>query len=106
MPKLLIALAVASVTLAIVAWLVCAARELSHRRNDLGLADKQMAIYCLLRAKARDDPEVQRTCEQVEMSRAIYQNAAAEYNRSIARPKNRLMARLLGYTPAPEVKPE
>lgn len=65
-----------------------------------------MALYRLLHTKAQSGAELQRTAEQVELSQTIYQNVAAEYNRCIACPKNRLMAAILGYRPAPEVKTE
>lgn len=106
MPYLPAILATAFVLVILLAWLICAARELSRTRSELSIADKQMALYRLLHAKAQSGAERQRTAEQVALSQTIYQNVAAEYNRCIARPKNRLMAGILGYRPAPEVKTE
>lgn len=89
---------------ALAAWLIRAARELSQGRNDLSIADKQLAMYSLLHAKSRDGPEAQRTLEQVELSRTIYQNMVTEYNRCLNKPGNRTVARLLHYRPVSSVK--
>lgn len=104
MPGLVAILLAGGILAALAIWLGRSARELSREQNDLNLADRQLAMYSILHAKSRDGPEAQRTLEQLELSRTIYQNAAAEYNRCVSKPGNRLMAQVLGYRSIPEVK--
>lgn len=99
-----IVLTVACGLLVIELVLIRSARELSQKRDELSLADKQLAVYSLLCFQAHDGGEKQRIAEQAELSHSIYQNVAAEYNQCITKPKNRLTAWLLQYEPICEVK--
>lgn len=90
-----VTLAAMCLLLVMLIWLICGGRELLRRQNDYALADKQLALYRLLYARARDGPEAQRTLEQLELSRIICQNIAAEYNQCLANPLHRMVARAL-----------
>lgn len=100
------ALAVAGLLICTALWLTSSAREISRRHGELNTAGKQLALYSLLCAKARDSFDAQRTAEQAELSLAIYQSVAQEYNRCIAKPQNRPVARILGFRPAFETRAE
>ncbi len=89
---------------ALAVWQIGAARELLQKRDALTLAINQLTLYRLLHSRARDGPELRRTREQLELSQAICRDVTAEYNRCVARPKNRLMARILNCNPVSEEK--
>lgn len=97
MNYLSVVLVVVFVAIATILWLATTACELSRKRNELILADKQLAIYSQRCTKVLGSPEAQLATEQVGLSREIYHNVATEYNHYIAKIANRPIAWLLGY---------
>lgn len=85
------------IMIGILAWSAVAARALYCKRNELAIADKQLAIYNALCVRAQGDMETQQRLEQAKLSWEIYQNVAQEYNHCIEMLGNRPVAWILGY---------
>lgn len=80
-------------------WLAQVARKLVRKRNELAFANRQLVVYSQIYAQVHSYPERQKAWEQAQLSREIYRSVVADYNRCIAKPVYRPVAKILGFSP-------